>query len=139
MAEGESHEAQFIENCANLMEVLGIWVAIPGFASIPGGFVGDRAPRYSFLSIAGLDLECQPTFKCFLQQICYLQPFLGIRQEGTKIVPFVRVSWARVPSLLHAIRDAVNKLKCCVPRVSRQALRHGGDLQCPQDIAAWGS
>lgn len=28
-AVGESHKAQFVQNCANLMEILGIWVAIP--------------------------------------------------------------------------------------------------------------
>lgn len=75
--------------------------------------MGDKAPCYSFLSIAGLDLERQPTFKCFLQQLCCLQSFLVVRQEGTKIPPFVRLSWARVPSLRTGIRHFKQWLECC--------------------------
>lgn len=66
--------------------------------------MGDRGPCYSFFSIAGLDLECQPTFKCFLQQLCCLQPCWVIRQEGKEISPFVRLSWVRVPNLRTGIR-----------------------------------
>lgn len=73
--------------------------AIPGFASIPGGFVWDKAPCHSFLPIAGLDLECQPMLKCFPQQHCCLLPFPVVRQEGIEIPPFVRLSWAGVTNL----------------------------------------
>lgn len=78
---------------------LGASWAIPGFASIPGGFVGDKAPRHSLLAIKGLDLEGQPLLKRFLQQHRCLLPFPVVRQEGTEIPPLVRLPWAGVANL----------------------------------------
>lgn len=78
---------------------LGMTAAIPGFASMPGGFVRDKAPRHSFFSVTGLYPERQPLLKCFLQQHCCLLPFPVVRKEGDETSPFVRLSWMGVTNL----------------------------------------
>lgn len=82
----------------------------------------DKAPCHSFLSIAGLDLECQPMFKCFLQQHCCLLPFPVVRQEGTEISPFVRLSWAGVTNLGTGRKDFKQPPKCCASELASEIL-----------------
>lgn len=105
------------------------WV-IPGFASVPGRFVWDKAPCHPFLAIAGLDVKCQPTIKGFLQKHCCLLPFPVVRQEGTEMPPFVRLAWVGVTNLGTGRKRFKQPPECCTSGLAADISPACGPMAC---------